>query len=414
MAWGWSVVDRPTVFANHGVTPGFLIMVQPGTPLILTSDPGAAYRSKKKEVLAAIEEALDGGQFILGANVSTLEDEFAAWMGGGHAVGVANGTDAVELCLRAAGVAEGDCVAIPAHTAVATATAVVRAGAVPVFIDIDDSTFNMAPEALEQACGNPPSGMRLKAVIPVHLYGRPCDLDRLSGIAERHGLAMIEDCSQAHGAVWRGRKVGTFGVAAAFSCYPTKNLGALGDAGLVFSRNASVAERIRHLRQYGWKTRYLSDDVGMNSRLDELQAAILRVFLRHLDAELLTRATIATQYRSLIRTRAVHLPDEPDQEARHAYHQFAVLSDERDSLHAHLKERGILAGILYPAPIHRQPAYVEIANRWPLDLSNSERVCRKVLCLPMHPHLAPQDVNRIATAIEQYSSPVAMPHRRAA
>ncbi|MFM8495421.1 MAG: DegT/DnrJ/EryC1/StrS family aminotransferase, partial [Planctomycetia bacterium] len=193
-------------------------------PVLMTSDPGAGYRSRKRQVLAAIEAALDGGQFILGENVTAFEEEFSTWMGGGLTVGLANGTDAVELCLRAAGVQDGDWVAVPTHTAVATATAVMRAGARPVFIDIDATSYTIDPDALEEACRKPPHGRRLKAVVPVHLYGHPCDLDRLAAIAADHGLAMIEDCSQAHGATWRGRKVGTFGIAAAFSCYPTKNL----------------------------------------------------------------------------------------------------------------------------------------------------------------------------------------------
>lgn len=385
-----------------------------GEPLLLTSDPGAGYRARKREILSAIEAALDGGQFILGGNVTAFEEEFSTWMGGGSTVGLANGTDAVELCLRAAGVQDGDCVAVPTHTAVATATAVMRAGARPVFIDIDPHSFTIDPDALDEACRNPPHGQRLKAFVPVHLYGHPCDLDRLASISTQHGLAMIEDCSQAHGATWRGQKVGTFGTAAAFSCYPTKNLGALGDAGLAFTRDAMLAERIRHLRQYGWKTRYLSDDIGMNSRLDELQAAILRVNLRHLDADLAARSAVAAQYRKMIRPDAVQLPDAGGPAAGHAYHQFTVLSENRDALQAHLKDRGILAGILYPAPIHLQHAYRAIASDWPLDLFVAEHVCRHVLCLPMHPHLSAADVARVAAAVNEFQAVTSLPTRWAA
>lgn len=381
---------------------------------LLTSDPAALYRARKHEILAAIEAALDGGQFILGEHVAAFEAEFSAWMGGGHTVGLANGTDAVELCLRAAGVQAGDHVAVPAHTAVATATAVVRAEAVPVFIDIDRHTFNIDPECLEEACRNPASGRRLAAVVPVHLYGRPCDMDRLGAIARRHGLAVVEDCSQAHGAAWRGQPVGTFGVAAAFSCYPTKNLGALGDAGLAYSRDATVVERIRHLRQYGWKTRYLSDDVGMNSRLDELQAAILRVQLRHLDDDIAARAAIAGRYRNLLSADALQLPAATGPDETHAYHQFAILAAERDRLQAHLKDLGILAGILYPAPIHQQRAYFASAARWPLDRSDAEYVCQNVLCLPMHPQLSAADVARVADAVNGFAATVAQPVRWAA
>jgi len=385
-----------------------------GDPVLLTSDPGAGYRSRKRQILTAIEAALDGGQFILGANVAAFEEEFSTWMGGGLTIGLANGTDAVELCLRAAGVQDGDWVAVPAHTAVATATAVMRAGARPVFIDIDPRSYTIDPDALEEACRNPPHGQRLKAVVPVHLYGHPCDLDRIASVATHHGLAMIEDCSQAHGTTWRGRKVGTFGIAAAFSCYPTKNLGALGDAGLAFTRDACVAERIRQLRQYGWKTRYLSDDIGMNSRLDEVQAAILRVNLQHLDADIAARLAIAARYREMIQPGVVRLPDAGGSVAGHAYHQFAVLVDDRDALQAHLKDRGIVAGILYPAPIHLQQAYQAIASRWWLDLAVSEHVCRHVLCLPMHPHLSAADIARVAAALNEFRAVSTEPRRRAA
>jgi len=383
-------------------------------PVLLTSDPGAGYRSRKRDILAAIEAALDGGQFILGENVTAFEGEFSTWMGDGLTVGLANGTDAVELCLRAAGIQEGDWVAVPTHTAVATATAVMRAGARPVFIDIDATSYTIDPDALEEACRHPPPGCRLKAVVPVHLYGHPCDLDRLAAIAMHHGLTLIEDCSQAHGATWRGRKVGTFGIAAAFSCYPTKNLGALGDAGLAFTRDAHVAERIRQLRQYGWKTRYLSDDIGMNSRLDEVQAAILRVNLRHLDADIAARCAVAARYREMIEPGVVRLPDAGGPPAGHAYHQFAVLAEDRDELQTHLKDRGILAGILYPAPIHLQHAYHAIARDWPLDRSVAEHVCQHVLCLPIHPHLSAADVARVASGVGEFQKTTSVPTRRAA
>ncbi len=361
--------------------------------MVFPANPRAEYLALKADIDAALHDALAGANYILGDQVTAFEAEYAEWMGGGTCIGLANGTDAVELSLRGCGVQAGDLVAIPTHTAVATATAVIRAGARPVFVDIDPESFLMDLTSLRAVIE---SGVHLAAVVPVHLYGRACDMDALGELSRQYGFSLVEDCSQAHGALWNGQKVGTLGHAAAFSCYPTKNLGAIGDAGLAFTKDARIAKRIHILRQYGWRERYISDEVGMNSRLDELQAAILRVKLRHLDAHNAARQSLAARYDAALANtdlrRPALLPG-------HVFHQYTILSEQRDALKAHLAESGVLASILYPAPIHLQPAYHEIAAENPVPLTQAEEVCRNVLCLPMHPHLTDAEFDSVVQGV---------------
>lgn len=364
--------------------------------LVLPANPGASYQAHRSEIDTALQAALDGTNYILGAQVTAFEQEYATWMGGGQAIGVANGTDAVELCLRACGVKPGDFVAIPTHTAVATATAVIRAGAVPVFIDIDQQTFLLDLASLGKVIS---SGTRLAAVIPVHLYGQPVDMTALMQLSEIHGFQVIEDCSQAHGALWAGGKVGTFGHAAAYSCYPTKNLGAIGDAGVAYTKSPSIAAHILTLRQYGWRERYISSEVGMNSRLDELQAAILRVKLRHLEADNASRRAIAQRYDQAFADLNFLRPSVHE---GHVFHQYTITSDRRDELKAHLAVRHIIAGILYPLPIHQQAAYLGYVKDSAKDLSVSEQVCQTLLCLPMHPHLSTPEVERVIEGVRSF------------
>lgn len=363
---------------------------------VLPANPAASYQAHREEIDGALLAALSGTNYILGEQVSAFEREYAGWMGGGCAVGVANGTDAVELCLRACGVQPGDLVAIPTHTAVATATAVVRAGARPVFLDINPETFLLDLTSLEKVLV---SGRKLAAVVPVHLYGQAVDMTSLMNWAVTYGFRVVEDCSQAHGALWEGCKVGWFGHAAAYSCYPTKNLGAIGDAGVAFTASPEISERILSLRQYGWRERYISSEVGMNSRLDELQAAILRVKLRHLDADNARRRAIAGQYESAFSAfgflrPAVH--------SGHVFHQYTIGTERRDDLKAHLAERKVIAGILYPQPIHRQLAYYEYIDESTVDLSVAEEACRTLLCLPMHPHLTGDEVARVIDGVVSF------------
>ncbi len=325
--------------------------------------------------------------------MEAFEQEFAAYHGGGHVVGVANGTEALELALRAVGVGAGDTVITVANTASATVAAIQQIGARPVFGEIDARHDDDGAGGAGERHWPRKTG-KVKAVVPVHLYGQPAAMPAIVELARQHGAKVVEDCAQAHGATISGRKVGTWGAAAAYSFYPTKNLGALGDGGAVFTRDAAVAGQVRLLRQYGWRQRYVSEIPGRNSRLDELQAAILRVKLRHLDAENASRRSLAARYRELLAGSPLQLPVSlPGTE--HVWHQFAVRTARRDALQVQLAAQEIHCGVLYPTPIHRQPAYAEPALRLP----ETERACAEVLCLPVHPGLATGDVDRVSDEI---------------
>jgi dTDP-4-amino-4,6-dideoxygalactose transaminase len=371
---------------------------------LLTADPGAGFRAHADEIRAAIERVLASGQYILGPEVAAFEQEFAAYQGGGETVAVANGTEAIELALRASGVTAGDRVATVANTVSATAAAIQQIGAVPVWVEIEPATMLMSPAALEDALGR--SAAPIKAIVPVHLYGQLADLAAIMPLARRHGAKVVEDCAQAHGAGRAGRRAGTWGDAAAFSFYPTKNLGAIGDGGAVFTAQSDVAERVRLLRQYGWKERYVSAVPGRNSRLDELQAAILRVKLRHLEAENAIRRSLAARYDRQLGTEAalarcgLRLPAVAA-DSQPAWHQFAVRLPGREGLREHLAARGIRAAVLYPVPLHRQPAYA----RPELVLPETERACAEVLCLPLHPALAAADIDRVCGEIIRWAAP---------
>lgn len=366
-------------------------------PVLLTADPKAGYAAHADEIRAAIDRVLASGHYILGPEVAAFEREFAAHHGGGECVTVANGTDALELALAALGVGPGDRVATVANTVSATVAAIEQRGARPVFVEIDPATMLMAPAALEAALAR--AAGAIKAVVPVHLYGQPADMPAIVVAARRHGAKVLEDCAQSHGATVGGRLAGTWGEAAAYSFYPTKNLGALGDGGAVFTRDAAVAERVRLLRQYGWRTRYVSEIAGRNSRLDELQAAVLRVQLRHLEAGNDRRRTLAARYLERLAGTALQLPAVAAG-VTPVWHQFTVRTARRDALLAYLAERGIRAGVLYPVPLYRQPAYADPA----LHLAHTERACAEVLCLPVHPGLEPADVDRVAREVIRWAS----------
>jgi len=364
-------------------------------PQIPQTDPKASYLAHRTEIDAAIRRVLDSGWYILGREVEAFEQAFAAYVGVSHAVGVANGTDALELALRACGVGPGDLVFTVSHTAVATVAAIELAGATPVLVDIDPATYTLDPNCLEAALARPPAG-RPKAVIPVHLYGQPADMAAITELARRHGLYIIEDCAQSHGAMLAGRMTGAWGDIAAFSFYPTKNLGALGDGGMVVTDNAELAERTHALRQYGWRQRYVSDTPGCNSRLDELQAAILRVKLDYLEAENVRRGALAARYTTALADSGLTLPT-CRAGARHVYHQYVVRSPHRDALQTHLRARGVGTLVHYPRAVHQQPAY---QGRVPTagSLLHSERVATEVLSLPIYPELADEQVEAVAAA----------------
>jgi len=363
---------------------------------LLTADPKAGYLAHAEEIRAAIDRVLAGGHYILGPEVEAFEREFAAYHGGGEVVGVANGTEALELALRAVGVRAGDAVATVANTVTATVSAIEQIGARPVLVEIDVDTMLMSPAALESALAAGP----VRAVVPVHLYGQPAAMPAILAAARRHGAKVVEDCAQSHGAKVAGRPAGTWGDAAAYSFYPTKNLGALGDGGAVYTRDAAVADRVRRLRQYGWRQRYVSEMPGRNSRLDELQAAVLRVKLRHLDAENAVRRTRVARYLAALAGAPLRLPAVAA-DAVPVWHQFTVRTPRRDAVRAQLEGAGILCGVLYPVPIHRQPAYADPAARLP----ETERACAEVLCLPVHPAVGDADVDRVCAELLRCLSP---------
>jgi dTDP-4-amino-4,6-dideoxygalactose transaminase len=366
-------------------------------------DLSAGYRQYRDEIDASISRVMNSGWYILGGEVARFEKQFADWLNVEHVVGVANGTDAITLALRSLGVGAGDAVFTVSHTAVASVAAIELAGATPVLVDVNASTRNIDIDKLsdsirylQRAAG----GLRPRAVLPVHLYGHSCDMSALTRLCAEHGLELIEDCAQAHGTRYEGARAGSFGSAAAFSFYPTKNLGAFGDAGAVVFRDSAAANRCRALREYGWTKRYVSEFTGINSRLDELQAAILATKLPHLDEEISARQAIARMYddalSGLIETPVV------SRETRHAYHLYVVRCTERDSLRSSLEQAGIGSGVHYPVPVHLQPAY---SGRVPLGrggLAVTEALAREVLSLPMHPFLVPEQVQRVIEAVSDW------------
>jgi dTDP-4-amino-4,6-dideoxygalactose transaminase len=362
--------------------------------------PIAEYRAYKSAIDAAMLRVCGSGNYILGPECAEFEKEFAAWIGSANAIGVANGTDALVLAMRALGIGSGDTVLTVSHTAVATVAAIELTGAEAMLVDIEPATFTIDPQKLAETIRANPR-RKFKAVIPVHLYGQPADMPAILDVACRHSLLVIEDCAQCHGATLGGKVTGTFGDAATFSFYPTKNLGAIGDGGAVVTHDAALAARVRELRQYGWKSRYISDTTGMNSRLDELQAAILRVKLPSLSADNQRRRDLAALYAKHAANSAVTLPP-VRAGAGHVFHQHVVRSPQRDALMAALKSHGIPTAIHYPQPVHTQPAYLGRIATGAGGLAESERACREVLSLPMHPQLADDAVVFAAQKISEW------------
>jgi dTDP-4-amino-4,6-dideoxygalactose transaminase len=371
-------------------------------PPIPQADPRAAYLAQQKTIDAAIARVLGGGRYVLGPEVTAFEAEFAAYLGCRHAIGVASGTEALVLALQALQLRPSDYVATVSHTAVATVAAIELAGLKPLVLDIDPATCTLDPAKFAQALANPPSDGRIAAVIPVHLYGLAADLDAILDLARRHDVRVVEDCAQSHGASLANRRLGSFGDIAAFSFYPTKNLGALGDGGAVLTNDDGLAARLAELREYGWRERYVSHIVGTNSRLDELQAAILRPKLRRLDADNAKRQAIAGIYDDGLKGLALGLPARRPG-ATHVFHQYVIRTDRRATLQAGLNARGIGTNIHYPVPIHLQPAYRGRIAQGPGGLVESERAAQEVLSLPMFPQLAGEQAERVVAALQALS-----------
>ncbi len=354
-------------------------------------DTVAEYRAFKEEIDAALARVMTSGRFILGPEGEALEKEVAAYTGARHAVGVNSGTDALHLALLAGGIGVGDEVVIPAFTFFATGEAVSYTGATPVFADVDAATFNLTPAALEKCIT-----ARTRAVIVVHLFGQCADLEAIASICRQRKLLLVEDCAQSLGADYKAVKCGAWGDFGCMSFYPTKNLAAAGDAGMITTNNPERDGVLRMLRHHGSRQTYLHERVGWNSRLDELQAAILRVKLRRLDELNAARRKAAVRYREKLAGAALALPVEHGRGA-HIYHQFTVQSAKRDAIREALGKEGIASSIFYPMPLHQQPAYGAIAKG--VSLPVSEKVAKTVLSLPIHPYLEPAAIDRICAAV---------------
>ena len=359
------------------------------------------YRAIEDEILAATRKVYEGGRFILGEEVSAFEEEFAAYCGVRYAVAVGSGTDALRLAMEAAGIGERDEVVTVAHSFVASALAISFTGAKPLLVDVDPETYTMDPEGLERLLKRRTRlKKRVKAILPIHLYGHPAEMKDLVEIANRNDLILIEDACQAHGSEYGGKKTGSFGALGCFSFYPTKNLGAYGDGGAVVTDDRDLADKVRLLRCYGEKQKYHHLLKGTNSRLDEVQAAILRVKLRYLDRWNEVRRKKARAYDTLLSSLPVIRPIEKEH-ARHIYHLYVVRTRKRDRLQAFLKGRGIDTLIHYPIPIHLQKAYQQLGYRRG-DLPWTERCSREILSLPFFPEMTEAEMEEVADGIHSF------------
>lgn len=364
--------------------------------MIQINDFKAEPAELRAAMVAAAARVIDSGWYVLGPEVQAFEQRWAGHAGARRAVGVANGLDAIELVLRALDIGPGDEVVTTPMTAFATVLGVLRAGAVPVLADIDPASGLLDPASVERCIGP-----RTRAVLLVHLYGQMRDLDRWQALCGRHGLLLLEDCAQAHGARWGGRGAGGFGRAAAWSFYPTKNLGAPGDAGAVTCDDDALADRVARLRNYGQSERYHHPEIGMNSRLDELHAAMLSVRLDWLDRFTEARRRVAAAYRAGLRHPEVVLLAPPQAPEAHVHHLFVVRCARRDALQAHLKAQGVQALQHYPVPVHRQPPCAGIA-RDPAGLAAAERHAAECLTLPCHPQLSDAQVAQVVEAVNRF------------
>lgn len=361
-------------------------------------DLSEQYQTLKSEIGQALEEVMSTSQFILGKNVRKLEEDIAKYSNVKYGIGVASGSDALHLSLLACGIKAGDEVITPAFTFFATAGAVARIGAKPVFVDIDPKTYNIDPAKIETAITN-----KTKAIIPVHLYGQTADMEPIIQLAEQYNLHIIEDAAQAIGAKYKGRRVGEFGTTACYSFFPTKNLGAYGDAGMVVTNDEEIAEKIRVLRVHGSKPKYYHHVLGYNSRLDELQAAILNVKLPHLDTWSKLRQERAAKYTELIKSTVGDIVITPyiAEDNEHIFHQYTIRVPKRDELQAYLKEQGIATMVYYPKPLHLQPVFSELGYQEG-DLPETEKACREVLSLPMFPELKEEQQEYVVQKIAQF------------
>ena len=366
--------------------------------MIFFANPQEQFKSYQEEIENAVLNVLSSKSFILGNEVKSLEEEFSKYIGTEFAIGVANGTDAIEISLRALNIGKGDEVITVSHTAVATVSAIEASGANPILVDIEKDFFTLDINKLDDVISE-----KTKAIICVHLYGQSANIVEIKEYCKNKNLYLIEDVSQAHGALFQNSRLGTFGDISCFSCYPTKNLGAIGDAGLIATNNEKIAKNVYAIREYGWrKRRYVSELVGRNSRMDEIQASILRIKLKNLDRDNLKRKKIAEIYTEYFKDKDFISP-KLRKESTHVFHLYVIRLNKRDELLNFLKEKGIFAGIHYPLPIHKQPAY-EKRIKTSKSMKVTEEVSKEVLSLPIYPELSLKNINYILDMITLFLS----------
>ena len=362
--------------------------------MIPCANPKAQYLSYRDEIHSAMQRVLDSGWYVLGEEVNQFEKEFAQYNTVSYSIGVGSGTEALHIALRALDIGIGDEVLTTAHTAVATASAIVLAGAKPVFIDIEEDHFTLNPNLITKAIT-----IKTKAIIPVHIYGNPCDMDAIMDISQKHNLKVIEDCAQAHGAEYKGKRVGSIGDIGCFSFYPTKNLGGIGDGGALVTNSVHLAEKIKLIREYGWKERYISRTEGWNSRLDELQAAILRVKLKNLDKDNSLRRQHAKKYNVLLKELPLSLPF-PRKDSTHVFHLFVAKTESRDELKTYLQNHDVNTTIQYPVPIHKQQYFQEMSDNPSLPIT--EKMANNIISLPMYPELINNELHKVSIVLTEY------------
>jgi dTDP-4-amino-4,6-dideoxygalactose transaminase len=364
--------------------------------LIPLVDLTAQYHSIREEIDAAVAETIESGQFILGPTVTSLEQAIADYLGVKHAVGVASGTDALILALRALDIGPGDEVLVPAYTFFATAGAVLSVGARPVFVDVNPKDYAIEPELIKARITP-----RTKAIIPVHLYGQPAKMGRILEIAQQHGLKVVEDNAQAFGAETLGKRTGSLGDIGCLSFFPTKNLGAYGDGGMLTTSNPRIEERVRRLRSHGWKKKYYAEELGYNSRLDALQAAVLKAKLPHVDGWNDKRRELAECYNQQLAPLGVKVPSDSG-DGKHVYHLYIIRVNERDELQAALKQQGIASEVYYPVPPHLAAACRALGYKEG-DFPEAERASRETLALPMYPELTDEQQSQVMDAMRKFT-----------
>jgi len=360
--------------------------------MILCSNPKAQYLSHKSEIDEAVSKVLEGDRYILGKEVISFEEQFSKYIGASFGIGVGSGTEALHIALSAMGIGPGDEVITPSHTAVATVSAIVSCGAKPVFVEVEPDHYTVDPHKIRASLSK-----NTKAIIVVHIYGHPADMDPIMEIARNAGIKVVEDCAQAHGAEYKHKKVGSIGDVGCFSFYPTKNLGAIGDGGMIVTNDASVSEKARLIREYGWKERYVSDIHGWNSRLDEIQAAILKIKLRYLDQDNQKRISIAERYSKELSSLPVRLPS-VNKDSKHVFHLYVVRTKDRDKLITFLKDNGVQALVHYPKPVHMQPAYRQNGS----GLQDTEKISEEIISLPIFPELSFEEIEKICVLVKKF------------